>query len=70
MTARTPDPLLVATLQPWYQWFDQNARLVEAGLEWQRALWQPWMEWQWALACRNMEQLGLPWLVRGEEQLA
>lgn len=62
-------PDLTAALQPWLAWMDQHCRLVEASLEWQRSAWQPWLEWQWALASQAMEQMGQPWLLRGEEQL-
>jgi hypothetical protein len=53
---------------------DAYSRMLEQWVEFQMALWQPWIDWQAgaAMAWASPWMLGpaSPWVVRGQEQLA
>jgi len=66
--------LLGPPMQTSLNWMDASTSCVESWLEWQRVLWQPFCDWQAAMAWRWCEVWGPsliePAVVRGEEQLA
>jgi hypothetical protein len=66
--------LLGPPAQASLNWMDVNTNVIESWLEWQRMLWQPFCDWQAAMAWRWYEvwapSLIEPAVVRGEEQLA
>jgi hypothetical protein len=66
--------LLGPPMQASLNWMDASASCVDGWLEWQRMLWQPYCDWQAAIAWRWCEvwapSLIEPAVMRGEEQLA
>ena len=69
MQDHDPSWPLPAPMKPWLDWLDAQSKFIELSLEWQRNAWQPWLDWQASAAMNGMDQLGWPWLVRGEEEL-
>ena len=66
--------LLGPPAQASLNWLDASTSCVDSWLEWQRVLWQPFCDWQAAMAWRWCDvwapSLIEPAVLRGEEQLA